>query len=147
MDPRALYDPEILAHDRDPRCSQALEVRTHYARVSNPLCGDRVDVELLVSGEHVKAISCQVRGCVIARASGSMMAERMQGWSVAKLMTHIGGFEAWLSQDDHSAHQQQIWAALVALRRVRSFPTRLPCVTLAWTGLVQALSSPVQEEA
>ncbi len=47
-DLRELYQQTILDHGRHPRNAGRLEGATHSAKGHNPLCGDRLEVDLVV---------------------------------------------------------------------------------------------------
>jgi nitrogen fixation NifU-like protein len=49
--------------------------------VTNPICGDQVQVEVAVDGERIHDVSSRARGCSIAVGSGSVMTEVVRGRS------------------------------------------------------------------
>ena len=63
-----LYQERILALARAVRGAAQIEGPTHHASLSNPTCGDRVDVSLLVSNGVIDAASTHVRGCALCLA-------------------------------------------------------------------------------
>ena len=58
---------------------------THAGEVANPSCGDWVCLELRVSAEQIIEAWFQSRGCLISRAAASMLAEAIEGKSVADI--------------------------------------------------------------
>ena len=79
------YRENILDHYRNPRNAGHLEAPTVTAEGMNPLCGDELEVELLVSGDVVEDIRMNGRGCAISQAAASMLSERLKGRSLAEL--------------------------------------------------------------
>ena len=63
-----LYQERILALARATRGMEPLDDHTHEASVSNPTCGDRVDIRLKIENGTVIAASAAIRGCALCEA-------------------------------------------------------------------------------
>ena len=74
-----LYRQYIIDHYRDPRNHGRLEHPDLEAGDTNPLCGDRVELDLDVEGDRVTAVRFDGRGCAISQASASMLTEKIEG--------------------------------------------------------------------
>ena len=74
-----IYREYILDHYRDPRNHGHLEHPTIAAGDTNPLCGDRIELDLNVSDDRVTEVRFSGRGCAISQASASMLTERIEG--------------------------------------------------------------------
>lgn len=136
-DASALYHAKILALDESPMNEGRLDDATHQAKCSNPLCGDRVEVSLRVEDEIIREVRFVGRGCALSRASAAMLTEDAVGLSVEAATVRGAAIEAWLK---NGAPMPASVAGLEALEGVRSFPSRVGCVTLAWVALEKALS-------
>lgn len=83
------YKEYILDHYRNPRNFGHLEHPTAAAEDLNPLCGDKVRVELSVGADgKVDDVRFTGKGCAISQASTSMLTETLKGKTleeVAKL--------------------------------------------------------------
>ena len=69
------YGPTILEHFRHPRNKGTLAAPTISQEGTNPLCGDRVRIELLLEGDLVKDAKFSANACAICVASASMLTE------------------------------------------------------------------------
>ena len=67
-DLRDLYQELILDHGRKPRNFRRLEDATNQARGDNPMCGDRMELQLKLDGDIVADLGFQGRGCAISMA-------------------------------------------------------------------------------
>ncbi len=143
-DAKTLYQELIVDHGNAPRNHGPLPGATHEATAKNPLCGDRVTVRLRVDDAGVvREARFEARGCMIAKASGSLLTEavlgataegaRALGRTVAELVDGTGDADA-------AAGAPSASGALRALEGVRAFPARKGCVTLAWRALDAALA-------
>ncbi|HEY7782834.1 MAG TPA: SUF system NifU family Fe-S cluster assembly protein [Ktedonobacterales bacterium] len=80
-----LYRQYILDHYRDPRNHGHLEAPDCHAAETNPLCGDRVELDLKLDGDRVAEVRFDGRGCAISQASASMLTERIEGATLEEL--------------------------------------------------------------
>ncbi len=118
-------EDRIDDHVNDPyhrgHCSDC----THAHEGENPLCGDRIRMELKVD-EHgtMKEVWFDGRGCRISQAAASMLVERFDGRSVEEVKQ--------FSAED-----------MLKLFGARLTPNRQKCVLLSWRVLQAAVYSPV----
>ena len=120
-----LYSDTILERFRHPRYFGELPAPDASHEDVNPLCGDRVRIEVRLDGGPVPEIeSIRYRGdaCAIALASADLLAEMVEGRTVAEA--------ARVDRD-------RLLAALQAEIR----PSRLRCVTLPLDVFRAALAS------
>lgn len=69
------YSAKILEHFRRPRNQGSLEHPTVSQEGSNPLCGDRVRVELELDGEVIRAARFTANACAVCVASASVLTD------------------------------------------------------------------------
>ena len=145
-----LYQRTILAHHESPRRAGRLDAPSHAADGNNPLCGDRVTVTLELGEGRVLDVRCDVRGCAICRASGSLMAEAVAGLALdearalgERLRRAIAEPAPAEPSAQAGAEANPEWGALAALLAARRFPGRRRCATLTWETLERALGTPV----
>jgi nitrogen fixation protein NifU and related proteins len=80
-----IYRQYILEHYREPRNAGRLEAPDVTTADTNPLCGDRVELDLALEGDRVREVRFRGRGCAISQASASMLTERIEGATLAEL--------------------------------------------------------------
>jgi nitrogen fixation NifU-like protein len=74
------YKEYILDHYRNPRNFGHLENPTAVAEDLNPLCGDKIQMELLVGADgKIADVRFSGKGCAISQASASMLTESIKG--------------------------------------------------------------------
>jgi NifU-like protein involved in Fe-S cluster formation len=107
------------------------------AFLDNPLCGDCVDMQVDVRESRIHAIGHKVRGCLLCRASASMIGKHALGAThedIARVATAVGTFlrEQGPAPDD--------WPDLDLFTPVRGHASRYSCVELPFKALLAALS-------
>lgn len=74
-----LYRENILEHYKHPRNRGTLEHPDITYEDANPLCGDRVRMDLQVKDGRIEQIRFSGVGCSISQAAASMLCEAVEG--------------------------------------------------------------------
>lgn len=131
-----LYQETILDHSKRPRNTGALAQATHSAEGYNPLCGDRLSLQLKLENGHIMGIRFQGTGCAISTASASLMTEAIKGKTPEDAERAFQKFHSLLTEERQPAPDL---GKLVVFSGVREYPMRVKCATLAWHTLRAAL--------
>lgn len=133
-----LYRDVILDHSQNPRHSGMLADADVVSEGNNPLCGDQLTLSLKDGAGRIAAIGIDAKGCSISQASASMLAEALEGKTVAEAHAIVHGVKAMLKGEIEPWDEDDDISALAG---VRKYPVRIKCALLAWTTLEQALAS------
>lgn len=77
-----LYRDYILEHYRRPHNFGVLDGATTSQEGANPLCGDRITMQLRVRGGVIDGVGFTGRGCAISQASASLLTDEIKGKAV-----------------------------------------------------------------
>jgi nitrogen fixation NifU-like protein len=80
-----LYQEEILDHYKHPRNKKRVDTPSFSAEAVNPLCGDKLSMEIRVKDGIIEDIGFWGEGCAISQAAMSMVTEEVKGQPVAVL--------------------------------------------------------------
>jgi nitrogen fixation NifU-like protein len=80
-----LYRDFILDHYRRPRNAGTLPHPDASFEDNNPLCGDRIRMDIQLNDGVVSDIKFQGRGCAISQASASLLTEAVKGKTLAEI--------------------------------------------------------------
>jgi len=83
MDLRIL---EIASHTEN---NKTLKNFTHKSKHKNPLCGDEMEISLLVENENVKDMGYQCKSCVYCQASASLLSRIIKDKSITQILVFI----------------------------------------------------------
>jgi nitrogen fixation protein NifU and related proteins len=141
-----LYQEVIIDHSRKPRNFRRLADANRTAQGHNPLCGDRITVDLKLQQDQVMDLGFQGMGCAICTASASLMTESVKGKTVEEAEQLFENFHDLITTDKPAASNL---GKLAVFSGVREYPVRAKCATLAWHTLRAALrgaDTPVSTE-
>jgi nitrogen fixation NifU-like protein len=134
-----LYQEVILDHNKRPRNFGTLEGASHHAEGHNPLCGDRLSLDLRVDDGVIGDVRFQGTGCAISRASASLMTDSIKGRRVDEVERLFERFHRMVTTPPDEDVEDL--GKLSALAGVREFPVRVKCASLAWHTLKAALDN------
>jgi nitrogen fixation NifU-like protein len=138
---RDLYQQVILDHNKSPRNFRLMANATQHAEGYNPLCGDRLDVYLIIKNGIVEDISFKGEGCAISKASASLMTSLLKGKTkeeAEKLFTKFHDLVTGKLGDNPDIDEL---GKLAVFAGVQEFPVRVKCASLAWHTMMNALQS------
>ncbi len=130
-----LYRDVILDHFRSPRNNGRLESPDVTSDEYNPICGDRVVLDLSINEGRIADAAFTGEGCSITQASASMMTELLTGLTPAEARRLWETFDRMMDGDEAAASDLQTLGDIHALSAVRRFPVRIKCALLAWKAL------------
>jgi nitrogen fixation NifU-like protein len=135
---RELYQQVILDHNKSPKNFKKLEHPTHSSEGYNPLCGDKISLELQVEGQDIKDVGFQGSGCAISKASASVMTSLVKGKSRSEAEAMFKEFQKLITGEIKAPNFEEL-GKLAVFAGVREFPARVKCAALAWHTLMAAL--------
>jgi nitrogen fixation NifU-like protein len=74
-----LYQDEILDHYKHPHNKKRLSNPNTSVEAANPLCGDKLGLELRIEQGIIKDVGFWGEGCAISQASMSMLTDELIG--------------------------------------------------------------------
>lgn len=139
-----LYHDVILDHGRNPRNRRQLDNSTHTAIGDNPLCGDRIELSLVIDGETIKEAAFTGQGCAICLASTSVMTGEIMDKTIVGAKKIMEDFRDSLvlppaRGGKKGGGSSSVSEKLAAFKGVRTSPMRVKCALLPWHTLAKAL--------
>jgi len=82
-----LYREQILDHYRNPHNHGELDPNDATFEDTNPLCGDKIRIDLRIHDGSVTDIAFSGRGCAISQASTSILTDLVKGETLDEIMS------------------------------------------------------------
>jgi nitrogen fixation protein NifU and related proteins len=136
------HDPIIAWSKRKEHMGTLLNADCRATK-NNPLCGDRISVEINLHRRRIKEIAFNVRGCILAKASAAHLAFLAAGLDLAGIGQLREIFKKALKSKDNTLLFPESHGIFTP---VRSRKSRHSCVLLPYDAIMEALCSMGEEE-
>ena len=77
-----IYRELILEHYKNPHNFGTIKSPSRRTVISNPSCGDRIELDIVFTKDRVKDIKFRSQGCAISQAAASLLTDYV--WGKAK---------------------------------------------------------------
>jgi NifU-like protein involved in Fe-S cluster formation len=132
----SLYQDAIKQFAQAAHGHGTLVNATGEAKLNNPLCGDRVRMQVALDGGRIVAIAHETKGCLLCRAAAALLGVRAAGMDAAAVGAVGDELEAMLKEN---APVPAAWPELVMFVPARAHASRHRCVLLPFRALQAAM--------
>ena len=142
----SIYQEQIIDLNEHPLNFGKLDNPDFTHEGDNPLCGDRLRLDVQLDGDVIRDLRFEGSGCAISTASASLMGEAVKGRTRAEAAALFEDVHRMLTGGGEDPTRL---GKLAALAGVREFPARVKCASLPWHTLNAALAgdaAPVSTE-
>ena len=136
-----LYQQVIIDHNQNPRNFHEIEHASHSAKGHNPLCGDKIDIYLIVKGNTIIEVGFTGSGCAISKASSSLMTEKLAGKTIAEAEELFDIVHEMVINGNADVN---VVGKLAVLSGVHKFPARVKCAILPWHTMKNAIEKRIE---
>jgi len=133
------YSTAVLRLAADAHGAGRLFAPRHSHTENNPVCGDRVTVDLHLAGGVVDAIAHDSKACVLTQASASLLSTALPGHTADQLQAARDAVAAMLLG---GPTPEEDFAGYGVLAEVARHPARHRCVLLPIDAALKAFAEP-----
>ena len=130
MDLRIL---EIASHTEN---NKIIEDFTHKSKHKNPLCGDEMEISLIVKDNVIKDMGYQCKSCVYCQASVSLLSRKIKNQKIDEIKTFIANSEKLF--DDVKINIEKHWKDFKEILDKKNL-SRKECLLLPFKTILKAL--------
>ena len=130
MDLRIL---EIASHTEN---NKILENFTHKSKNKNPLCGDEMEISLIVKNDVIKDIGYQCKSCIYCQASVSLLSRKLKNKKIEEIKSFITNGEKLF--DDAKVAIEKHWKDFKEILDKKNL-ARKECLLLPLRTILKAL--------
>jgi NifU-like protein involved in Fe-S cluster formation len=134
-----IYNARMLRLAAEAAGAGRLSEADGSAEIVNPVCGDRIRVDVRTAGRRIAAIGHEVHACVLTQASASLLGRHAAGRTAAEIRAVAAQVEAMLRSEAEPPGGD--WSDYGALEPVRAHSSRHQCVMLPLRALLAALAA------
>lgn len=132
-----MYNEAIVRAARDRRHAGRLQAPDRTVTCDNPLCGDRVTLDLHLVDGRIAEIGHKVRGCLLTEAATTALTGRIGETELTEAATLLSQVRRYLAGDGPPP-----WPELAMFEPVRAVRSRHECVLLPFEALAEAARLP-----
>jgi len=130
MDLRIL---EIASHTEN---NKIIEDFTHKSKHKNPLCGDEMEISLIVKDNVIKDMGYQCKSCVYCQASVSLLSRKIKNQKIEEITSFITDSEKLF--DDVKINIEKHWKDFMEILDKKNL-SRKECLLLPFKTILKAL--------
>ena len=131
-------DLEILKIAANTDNNRNIENRTHVSKLKNSLCGDEMQVELILKNEKILDFGYQGKSCVYCQASASLLSKISINNQKKKLNDLCDKAELYF--DDNIKITEKEWVSLKKLIKKENV-NKKDCILLPFKTLKKIVST------
>ena len=130
MDLRIL---EIASHTEN---NKVIKNFTHKSKHKNPLCGDEMEISLIVKNDTIKEMGYQCKSCIYCQASVSLLSRKIKEKKINEIKTFISDGEKLF--DNVKTNLEKQWKDFRELFNTKN-SARKECLLLPLKTVLKAL--------
>jgi len=124
---------ELASHTEN---NKILENFTHKSKNKNPLCGDEMEISLIVKNDIIKDIGYQCKSCVYCQASVSLLSRKLKNKKIEEIKSFITNGEKLF--DDAKVAIEKHWKDFKEILDKKNL-ARKECLLLPLRTVLKAL--------
>ena len=131
-------DIKILQIAADTQNNKEIKNFTHKSKNKNPLCGDEIEISLIVKNKKILDLGYQCKSCIYCEASASLLSRLV----IKKSLDKINELSIFVSDffKENNLKFSQEWKPFEKLFDKKNI-SRKECILLPFKTLAKALKS------
>ena len=130
-------DLKILEIASDTKNNKNIKNYTHAAKSKNPLCGDEIQIKLIIEDEKLVDFGYQGKSCVYCQATASLLSKKLINSKKNKINELCDYAKSFFSKKQESIEKK--WSFLGKLFDKKNI-SRKECILLPFNALKKSIS-------
>jgi len=101
------------------------------------MCGDEVNVKILLENKMIKEISAKVRGCALCEASAGLVVKTLKK-KHTPIIDFMNDFKKWLEYEDYN-NLDNCPSEIEIFYPIKSIKNRHTCITMPFQAAINTL--------
>lgn len=127
----------LLNHSKSSRNGTFPANTPYVAKITNPICGDHVELRIDSNGEIINDVGFKATACAICSASASLLSQEIKGQDINSALRWAALFETTLIQNINHPWPLEL-KAFSCFEHLKVNPSRKMCALLPWVVLKSA---------
>jgi nitrogen fixation NifU-like protein len=131
-------DLKILEIASDTKNNKNIKNYTHAAKSKNPLCGDKIEIKLIIKDEKIIDFGYQGNSCVYCQATASLLSKNLINKEKSKINELCDFAKSFFCKEKNSTKKK--WSFLSELFNMKNI-SRKECILLPFNALKKIVSN------
>ena len=131
-------DLKILEIASDTENNKNIKNSTHAAKSKNPLCGDEIEIKLVMKNEKLVDFGYQGKSCVYCQATASLLSKNLINSKKNKIKELCDYAKSFFNKEQESIEKK--WSFLSKLFDQKNL-SRKECILLPFNALKKIISN------
>ena len=131
-------DLKILEIASDTENNKNIKNYTHTAKSKNPLCGDEIEIKLVMKNEKLVDFGYQGKSCVYCQATASLLSKNLINSKKNKIKELCDYAKSFFNKEQESIEKK--WSFLSKLFDKKNI-SRKECILLPFNALKKIVSN------
>ena len=131
-------DLKILEIASDTENNKNIKNYTHAAKSKNPLCGDEIEIKLVMKNEKLVDFGYQGKSCVYCQATASLLSKNLINYKKNKIKELCDYAKSFFNKEEKSIEKK--WSFLSRLFDQKNI-SRKECILLPFNALKKIISN------
>jgi len=129
-------DLRILEIASNTENHKVIKNYTHQSKDKNPICGDEMEISLLVKDNQIKDVGYQCKSCVYCQASVSMLSSKIKNKKIEEIKNFIFSIDSLF--EDTEIKVEKKWESFKEILNKKNI-SRKECLLLPFKTISKAL--------
>ena len=131
-------DLEIINIASNTDNNRNIKSRTHYSKLKNPLCGDELQIDLIIKNNKIVDFGYHGKSCIFCQASASLLSEKCKKKSITKIKNLVETVENFF--EDPSTKFPKEWNGFIKVINKDNI-SRKQCLVLPFNVLSKLIKN------
>tara|TARA_B100001057_G_scaffold270420_1_gene270600 strand:- start:591 stop:989 length:399 start_codon:yes stop_codon:yes gene_type:complete len=131
-------DLQIIKIAEDTNNNKHIKNHTHNYKLKNPLCGDHIEIRLIIKKDKIVDFSYEERSCIYCKASASLLSKISINKSILKIDKLCNDAESFFNGNDKIFKKK--WLILNKLFKSKN-SSRKECILLPFKALKKIVTN------
>ena len=133
-----MMDLEILKIASDNSNNKYIQNHTHYSKLKNPLCGDEIQINLVIKNNKIINFGYQGKSCMYCQASASLLSKISKNSKRGKIIKLCDEAKLFFDKDDKDLNKNlKLFSKLFAKENL----SRKDCILLPFKAMKKIVSN------
>ena len=129
---------EIINIAADTKNNKDIKNHTHFIKLKNSICGDEIQIKLIIKGEKITNIGYQTDSCIYCQASASLLSKISKNSKRGKIIKLCDEAKSFFDKDDKNLIKNlKIFSKLLVTENL----SRKDCILLPFKAMEKIVSN------